>query len=244
MSLKDVNEKIDMNTTEITKLQTDVSALSSDLSSKFDLLMKKLDQYHNNQHSSNKEGGSNTVLSADLTNNESSEGFSSSVNQRDDTLIAPSIDDEKSATKSVVVDSIPSAVIEVGNFSYVELLIFDVDEIDDSLEVDLIPPFFFVEEEDIDPLNGVRLQLENVECLNDLFFLHNKILGTITLVLELHFSLKHLLLVGLGISSKGRLYMHQNFFKEVENSAPSHGNSNSSRVVVCGVLTVGIRFIP
>lgn len=37
--------------------------------------------------------------------------------------------------------------------------------------------------------------------------------------------------------------MHQNFFKEVENSAPSYGNENSTSVAVCGVLVVGTELI-
>ncbi|XP_026457575.1 uncharacterized protein LOC113358256 [Papaver somniferum] len=70
---------------------------------------------------------------------------------------------------------------------------------DESLDCRFLPPFCF--KEDVDPLNGVSLQpedisksvindfnrancvkffsetLANVECLNDLFFLHTKILG-------------------------------------------------------------------
>ncbi|XP_026456050.1 uncharacterized protein LOC113357009 [Papaver somniferum] len=115
----------------------------------------------------------------DSANKESSDGFSSSVNQRDDTKIAPSIDDEKASTKSVVDHSIPSAVIEVGNSSDMELIPSDVDEIDDSLEVNLIPPFLFVEEEDVDSLNDVSLRVKDVSksLINDFFRLNQLKIG-------------------------------------------------------------------
>ncbi|XP_026424829.1 uncharacterized protein LOC113321155 isoform X2 [Papaver somniferum] len=72
--------------------------------------------------------------------------------------LSPSISDEKASTKSNMVDSIPSTVIEVGDSPDFELLSSDVDEEEGSLNLGLIPSLLFHKKNDMSACESLQYE--------------------------------------------------------------------------------------